>query len=413
MANDKLAIDGGEPARKGPLTQGKRFGEEELKELTEVIESGALNRWVGTKVSLLEEEFAKLLGMKHAIGSTSGTASLHVAMGMVDPAPGDEVITAPITDMGTIVPILYQTAIPIFADVDPESLVLDPAEVERNITDKTKAIIVVHLAGNPADMDAIMEIAKPRDIMVVEDCSQSHLSEYKGRLVGTIGHVGCFSMQQSKHITAGEGGLTVTNDDDLALRGKLFADKGWHRAAYGPRSYTMLGLNYRMTELQGAVGVAQVRKLPDIIARRRHNGDRLSALIGSAQHVRPQKLLGGCKHTYWHYEMLVSPRAPFTTDEFAAALKAEGVSASAHYIGKPIFLCHQSLAQMKTFGGSAFPFDHPDARKGISYHEGLCPQCEDALERLVIVPMSEFYTDDDVDGIAAAILKVDAGLKRA
>ena len=410
MADEKLAIDGGTPVHRGPYGAGSKFGKEELKELIDVVYSGTMFRWSGTKVKQLEEDFAKLLGVKHAVASTSGTACIHVAVGMVNPNPGDEIITAPITDIGTVIPILYQTAIPIFADVDPETLNIDPADVERKITDKTKAIIVVHLSGNPADMDAIMDIAEPRGITVIEDCSQAHLSEYKGRYVGTVGHIGCFSMQQSKHMTCGDGGLTVTSNDDYALRGKLFADKGWHRDDYGPRKYTLLGLNYRMTELQGAVGCAQLRKLKSVVEARRRNGDALSALIQPAQHVRPQKLLPGCKHTYWHYELLVAPGAPFTADEFAAALRAEGVPVGAHYIGKPIFLCHEALAQKRIFGDSQFPFDHPNARKDVSYEAGMCPKCEDALERLMVIPMSEFYTEANIQDMAQAILKVDSGL---
>ena len=413
MASEKLAINGGAPVRKGPYGSGAKFGKEELKELIDVVYSGTMFRWSGTKVKQLEEDFAKLLKVKHAVASTSGTACIHVAVGMVNPNPGDEIITAPITDIGTVIPILYQTAIPIFADVDPDTLNLDPADVERKITDKTKAIIVVHLSGNPADMDAIMSIAKPRGIAVIEDCSQAHLSEHKGRYVGTIGDIGCFSMQQSKHMTCGDGGLTVTNSDDYGLRGKLFADKGWHRDDFGPRKYTLLGLNYRMTELQGAVGCAQLRKLKSIVEGRRRNGDALSSLIQTAQHVRPQKLLPGCKHSYWHYELLVAPGAPFTADEFAAALRAEGVSVGAHYIGKPIFLCHEALAQKKIFGDSQFPFDHPNARKGISYEAGICPKCEDALDRLMVMPMSEFYTESDIREMAQAIVKVDSGLRKA
>ena len=412
MGDARLAVNGGQPVRTAGFPSGKKVGQEELQELTDVISSGVMFRWGGTKVKQLEQDFAGLLGLKHVIASSSGTASLHVAVGMVNPSPGDEIITSPITDIGTVIPILYQTAIPIFADVDPETLTLDPADVERKITDKTKAIIVVHLAGNPADMDAIMAIAQARGIVVIEDCSQAHLSEYKGRYVGTVGDIGCFSLQQSKHMTCGDGGLTVTTSDHYGLRGKLFCDKGWHREDYGPRRYTILGLNYRMSELQGAVALAQLRKLPQVVGARRANGDLLSSLIAQAQHVRPQRLLPGCKHGYWHYEMLVSRSAPFTADEFVKAVRAEGAPASAHYIGKPIFLCHEALAEKRIFGDSQFPFDHPNARKGIEYKAGMCPQCEDALDRLVVMPMSEFYGEQDVRDIAAAVLKVDAGLNQ-
>lgn len=408
---EKLAIHGGEPVRKRPLTQGKKVGKEELKELIDVIDSGNMFRWGGTKVKQFEEEFARLLGAQYAVASTSGTASIHVAVGMVNPNPGDEIITAPITDVGTVIPIIYQSAIPIFADVDPETGNMDPESIEANITDKTRAIIVVHLAGNPCDMDAIMSIARRHNLVVIEDCSQAHLSIYKGKYVGTIGDIGCFSLQQSKHITTGDGGITITDNEEYGIRGKLFADKGWHRAEYGPRRYTLLGMNYRMTELQGAVACAQVRKLPEVIERRNRNGDMLSQLIADVPGVKPQKVLPDCRHTYWHYELLVQPDANFTADEFAQALKAEGIPASAHYIGKPIFLCHEALAQQRVFGNSRHPFDHPNARQGIRYYEGLCPRTEDYLNRLVVLPMSEFFTREDIQDMAHAIRKVATGLK--
>lgn len=407
---EQLAINGGPRVRTRPLVAGKKVGAEELRELVDVIYSGQMNRWGGTKVKQFETEFAGLLGVKHAIASTSGTASLHVAMGMVNPDPGDEIITAPITDIGTVIPILYQGAIPIFADVHPETFTIDPVDVERKITPKTRAIIAVHLAGSPCDMDALVDIGKRHNLTVVEDCSQAHLSEYHGHPAGTIGDIGCFSLQQSKHITCGDGGITVTNDDDFGLRGKLFADKGWHRDEYGPRRYTLLGMNYRMTELQGAVALAQVRKLENVIAGRRRNGDLLTRLIADAPNICPQKLLDNCRHTYWHYELAVDRDAPFTADDFAKALRAEGISGSAHYIGKPIFLCHEALAARRIFGNSHYPFDHPNARPGISYAEGDCPVCEDVLDRLVVLPMSEHYTEEDVRDMAKGVNKVARGL---
>jgi len=410
MSHTQLAINGGEPVRKCPLPGGKKVGKEELKELIDVIDSGDMFRYSGTKVKAFEEEFRQLMGATYATASTSGTSAVHVAVGMVNPSPGDEIITAPITDIGTVIPILYQTAIPIFADVDPETFCIDPADAEQKITEKTKAIIVVHLAGNPCDMDAFVDLGKRYGLPIIEDCSQSHLSEYKGKPVGTLGDIGCFSLQQSKHITTGDGGITLTSNEEYGVRGKLFADKGWHRDEFGPRRYTLMGPNYRMSELTGAVALAQVRKLPDLIARRRANGDLLSSLIADVPGLKPQKLLDGCKHTYWHYELGVDRGGPYTADEFCAAIRAEGIGASAHYIGKPIFLCHEALAQKRIFGNSQFPFDHPNARPGIEYKEGDCPICEDVLDRMVILSMSEFYAEADVRDMAAAVNKVAAGL---
>ncbi len=406
----RLAIDGGEKTRTTPLPDGKKVGAEELKELTDVIESGQMFRWGGTKVIQFEKEFAELYGVKHAVASSSGTASIHVALGMIDPAPGDEIITGPITDLGSILPIIYQNCIPIFADVQPDTYNIDPVSVEANITEKTKAIMAIHLFGNPTDMNPLVEIARKHNLVLIEDCSQAHLAEYRGKLVGTVGDIGCFSLQQSKHMTTGAGGVTITNDDNYGKRGLLFTDKGQHQDWQWPRKYSLIGLNYHLTELQGAVACAQVRKVRGVVERRRRNGDLLTALIADAPHIQPQRVLPGCKASYWLYGLTVNPnaraqRAP-TAKQFVEALRAEGIPGAPSYIGKPIFLCSESVENQRTFGGTSHPWDHPRARKGIRYHEGLCPVTEGVLNRMVTIPMREFYAESDVQDIATAIWKV-------
>jgi len=401
-----LAIDGGTPVRKGPLSTGKKVGAEELELLREVIESGQMNRVGGTKVKQYESEFAQRIGVKYGVASTSGTAALHVAVGMVNPSPGDEIIVAPITDIGSVIPILYQTAIPIFAEVDPETFNLDPASVEERISPKTRAIMAVHLFGNPCDLDALRDIARRHNLVLIEDCAQAHFSEYKGRLVGSLGDIGCFSLQQSKHMTAGDGGITVTDQEELGMRGAFFADKGWVRGDTGPRRYVVFGPNYRMTEMQGAVALAQLHKGRDIVGRRRANGDLLVQLIADVPHIRPQKVIEGCRQGYWQFGLAVQPGAPFTADRFVQAVRAEGVPAGAHYIGKPIFLCHDAVREQRLFGDSRFPFDHPNARPGLTYDERTCPITQDLLDRLVTMPMSEFYTEEEVRDMGTAIRKV-------
>jgi perosamine synthetase len=406
MTSKQLAIEGGEKTRTTPLSDGKKVGAEELKELTDVIESGQMFRWGGTKVVQFENAFAELHGVKHAIASSSGTSSIHTALAMIDPAPGDEIITPPITDLGSILPIIYQNCIPIFADVQPDTYNLDPASVEANITEKTKAILAIHLFGNPTDLNPILEIARKHNLVLIEDCSQTHLAEYRGKLVGTVGDIGCFSLQQSKHITTGAGGITITDDEEWGKRGLLFTDKGQHQDWQWPRKYSLIGLNYHMSELQGAVACAQVRKIRDVVGRRRRNGDLLTELISDAPHLQPQRVLPDCKASYWLYGLTVNPDAPFTAGQFVEALQAEGISGSPSYIGKPIFLCSESVENQRTFGGTSHPWDHPRARKGIRYYEGLCPVTEDVLNRMVTIPMREFYEETDVQDIANAIRKV-------
>ena len=407
---ERLAIEGGEPVRKRPLPSGKKVGEEELEELRKVIESGNLFR--GEKVREFEERFAQLYGVRRAVSSTSGTAAIHVALAMVGVGPGDEVITGPITDIGTVIPILAMNAIPVFADVQPDTFNMDPEDVKRKITPRTKAIIVVHLFGNPSDMDAMVRIAKEHNIALIEDCAQAHLAYYKGRLLGTIGDVGCFSFQQSKHMITGDGGMTITDDDELGDRGTVFVDKGWQRWVKGPRRYVMFGMNYRMTELQAAVGIAQLKRVRWVTETRNRLGDMLSELISDVKGVRPQRVLEGCRCVYWYYGMVVEEDAPFSADQFAKALSAEGIPAGAHYIGKPIFLCHEALRSKRIYGDTDCPFGCKYAQAEVRYEEGVCPNAESVLNRLVTIGINEFMTEEDIRDIARAIRKVSEGLAR-
>lgn len=401
-----LAIEGGTPVRRRPLPGGKKVGKEELKELIDVIDSGQMYRWGGTKVVQFEREFAELHGVSHAITSNSGTSSIHVGLAMLNPGPGDEVITGPVTDLGSILPIVFHNCIPIFSDLDPETYNMDPESVEANVTPRTKAIMAIHLFGNPSDMDAILDIGKRHGIPVMEDCSQAHLALYKDKLVGTLGEIGCFSLQQSKHMTTGSGGVTITDNDEYGKRGMLFMDKGQHQDWQWPRKYGILGLNYHMTELSGAVACAQVRKVRDVVARRRRNGELLTSLLEGVPNIQPQKVLPGCHNSYWLYGLTVNPDAPFTASQFVEAYGAEGLPASPSYIGKPIFLCSQAISEQRTFGNSSHPWDHPNARKGIRYTEGLCPRTEDLLNRMVTLPLAEWYGEEDIQDIATALRKV-------
>lgn len=404
-----LAIHGGKPVRQKPFPRERKVGEDELVELREVIESAWLFRFGGKKVEAFEKAFAEKHGVRFGIACTSGTAAIHTAIGALQFNPGDEVVTAPITDIGSVTPILKEGGIPLFADIDPETGNMDPECTEKLISDRTKAILVVHLAGNPCDMDAFVEIAKRHNLTLIEDCAQAHRAEYKGKFVGTIGDIGCFSLQQSKHITTGDGGICITDNEELATKMALFMDKGWERGAMVPhRRYVMLGLNYRMNEITGAVALAQIKRLDWVTSERHRKGTMLSELISECRYIKPQKVLEGCKAVYWHYELLVQHNAPFSAGEFAKALNAEGIPCSAHYIGKPIFLCHEALYRQRVFGESRFPFDY--ASREVKYNESTCPKAQDYLNRLVVLPLHEFLSDEDISDIAKAIIKVERGL---
>lgn len=406
---EKLAIIGGKKVRTSPLPTvedhtGRNFGDEEMKLLEETIRSGKLNYTVGEKVKTLEESFAKQYGVDYCVASSSGTAALHIAAGCVELEPGDEVIVPPITDIGTVIGILYQNAVPVFSDVDYRTFNLDPKQIEKNISERTRAIIPVHLLGNVCDMDPIMKIAEKHNLIVIEDCAQAYFAEYRGKRVGTTGHFGCFSMQQSKHITAGDGGLTITNDKNLAEKAKLFSDKGWQRPVYC--DWLFLAPNYRMTELQAAVGLAQLGKVDAMVGKRISTGKLLKNMLEGIPGVLNSSVLPDTKHTFWQFGFLLDrSRINIPVDTFGEALDAEGIPCLPGYTKAPMYL-YPLFQNKKTYGKSGFPFNSPYVRKGLKYESGICSVAEKVINDIVVLPWSENYTEADVHDIGRAIKKV-------
>lgn len=392
---------------------GRNFGQEELEQLKRVIASGTLNCTKGTAVKEFEEKFAEKYGVKFCRTTTSGTASIHTAIAAINPEPGDEIITSPITDMGAITPIIYQTAVPIFADVDPLTYNVTAETIAPKITRRTKAIIVTHLFGNPCDMDPIMELARRHDIPVIEDACQSYFAEYKGRLLGTIGDIGCFSLQQGKHMTTGEGGIIVVNNEKFTRRAWLFVDKAWGYGDPKPDHY-FLALNYRMTELQGAVALAQLEKVDDVVAKRRQTAHMLTEMILDVPGVQPPKITSQSKHVYWKYPLRIDEKIiQGGVDQFAAVLKEKGIFSAPRYIQKPAFMC-QILQERNTFGNSRFPFEG-ECRKNdppVVYNSDEYPGTLEALARVVVLPWNEFYTVAHVNFIAASIIEAAKKLRR-
>lgn len=403
-----LAIDGGEPVRTTPFPKRTPFGEEEIALVSEAINSQNLFYLGGTMVRRLTEEFAKLYGAEYAVACSSGSAAVHIAVGALEVAPGDEVIVPPISDMGTYIGVLYQNCIPVFADLDLETFNLDAASVESRITERTRAVIVVHLFGNPSDMEALRSVASKHNIALIEDASQAHVTGHQGKLLGTFGDIGAFSLQQSKHMTCGEGGMCITNSEEYYERMKLFADKSWDRSGKRVRKYVGLSPNYRMTELQGAVALAQIEKVKQVVERRYRLGSMLNQAIGGCEGTKVQKVLPDSKHGYWLYGFR-STKIPAA--DFARALSAEGVPASAGYIGKAVYLCSEVFAQRSAYGKSGCPFDCSHTSRAYEYKEGLCPNAELLTKELVIVYLNENFTDADISDVATAIRKVAEGLK--
>ncbi|MFB4320832.1 DegT/DnrJ/EryC1/StrS family aminotransferase [Priestia sp. BR_2] len=404
---EALAIHGGAPVKTGPFGTGKRFGEEEAAHLLEALEQNTLFYHFGTKVKQFLTDFNAMYGREYSVATSSGTAAIHVALGAAGVSVGDEVITSPITDQGTLIGILYQNAIPVFADLEPYTYNLDPASIEACITPRTKAILVVHLAGYPCDMDPIMEIAEKHGIKVIEDCAQAYLTRYKGRLAGTIGDYGCFSTNDFKHISTGDGGMVLINSgarEDYETA-HAFADKNYRRLGTTvDRGTSYIAPNYRMTELQGAVGIAQLKKLPWICGRRQLYGDRLNEGLQGIQGVIPPKVDPEHDCTYWFYMLRLDlGKLTCSREEFCRALEAEGIPNRAGYIPQVCYL--QPLFQNRqAYPGSHFPFDG----SSVSYEQGRCPVAEAILDTAVQIPMNEFYSPEDIEHIIQAVAKVGA-----
>jgi len=410
--SEKLAIDGGAPVITDPLpsiknASGRLVGEEEMALVKEVMESGCLAYIYGDKVTAFEQSFAGLYDVDHAVAVSSGTAALHTAMIYLNPDPGDEILVSPVTDMGSVIPILFQQAIPVFVDIDPATQNIDPKAIEEHLSPRTRAIMVTHIYGSPVDMDPIMEIARRHDLFVIEDCAQAHMTRYHGRLVGTIGNMGCFSFQQSKHITTGDGGMVIANEDQrYGRRIRECFDKGWPRHKPG-RDHFFLAPNYHMTELQAAVGLAQIQKYPISIKARQDAAVQLDKLLECEIGVTPVSTLPDCEQTYFYYCFRLHPESfRVDTDAVVRALNAEGLAAEHGYPGPiPLYL-YEMIRERKTFGRSGWPFDAPTARRRWVYQEGLCPRAEEACRQTVILPWNEGLRSHHVDLIGSAIHKV-------
>jgi dTDP-4-amino-4,6-dideoxygalactose transaminase len=384
---------------------GRDLGEAEMERLREVIGSGVLIRTKGKATKAFEARFAGLLGTPFCKTTNSGTAAVHTAIAAVDPEPGDEIITTPITDMGAITAILYQAAVPVFCDVDPASLNVTAETIRPRVTERTRAIVVTPLFGVPCDMDPILALASERGIPVIEDAAQALLATYRGRVVGTIGAVGCFSLQQGKHITTGEGGMVVSADAALARRMSLFIDKAWGYDDPAP-DHEFLALNYRMSELQGAVALAQVEKLPGIVEKRRRTAARFRANLAALPGVSFQTAPEGADPVYWRVALLVDPGVVRGgVDEVARRLKDVEIPAAPRYIKKPAFDC-RIIREQRTFGKSGFPFTAARGGRGITYDPAEFPGTYTALERVLVLPWNEFYTDELVDEIAERLTRV-------
>ena len=411
--SELLAINGGPKTRDTSVRpwpsvgdkSGRDLGAEEIALLTEVIQSGKLFRHGGTMVQQFEQEFAAHQGVKHCIGVTSGSAAVHVAVGGLHLEVGDEIITTTITDMGSCIGILAQNHIPIFADVDRRTMILRPDEIEKKITDRTRAIIAVHLFGQPAPMDEIMDIAKRHKLYVIEDCAQAHDAEFDGQRVGTIGDIGCYSLQQSKQITTGDGGIVITDSDELYERMWMFHDKYYDRST-AMRGILRLGMCYRMNELVGAVALAQTRKLDSILARRRVSAEVLRAELEEIEGIIPPWIHPKATHAWWIFSFQTDETVlKCTLAEFAAAIQAEGLPFGTGYAGGIPICMYPAFVEHHAYGSGSFPWEPPYGRM-VEYKAEDYPDTYWSQANTFIMNWNEGFTAEDARDLAAGIRKV-------
>lgn len=390
---------------------GRDLGDDEMVQLGIAIESGTLNSTKGRLVKEFEQRFAKYLGIGHTYACSSGSAAIHCALAAIDPEPGDEVVTTSITDMGAITPILYQGAIPVFADVDPLTYNLTAENIEDVLSERTKAIIVTHLFGNPADMDNILLLARSKKIPVIEDCAQAFGAEYHGKKIGTLGDISCFSLQQGKHITTGEGGLVATNHEHYARRINLFINKAWGYGDPQPDHY-FLALNYRMNELTGAVGLAQLNKLEAFVERRIDIAQQLTKGLAGIDGIETPLVTLKSVHTYWKYCLRIdSSKFEGGLDEVAKRIKDRGIFCAPRYVQKPAFEC-EVIRDQRTFGKSRFPFTLARSA-AVDYSREKFSGTYAALASVLVLPLNERYNSVHVDYVIDAIRQVATELQRS
>lgn len=389
----KLAIFGGQPVRTELMPAYNTIGEAEKRAAMEVLETGNLSQFIGgwsedffggPRVIEFEKAWGAVFKAKHVISVNSNTSGLFAAVGALGMGPGDEMIVSPYTMSASAVCALAYGVTPVFADIQPDIFCLDPASIEARITPRTKAILVVHIFGHPADMDPILAIAKKHNLRVIEDCAQVPLATYKGRPVGTLGDIGVFSLNYHKHIHTGEGGMITTNDDELALRLQLIRNHAETsvKELKIPNLLNMIGANYRLTELQAAIGLTQLARLESLIAEREANCRYISEKLSAFPGITPPVVYDNCRHSYYLHACKYD-RAQIgpSRNRFIEALAAELPSAylrestgkliGAGYV-EPIYL--QPIYQQRTVTRCAF--NCPRYEGTVSYEKGLCPTAE-------------------------------------
>ena len=410
-----LALLGGQASVMKKFGPYRSIGKEEEAAVAQVMESGNISEFLGVwgeyfgggpRIREFEKAWSKRFNVKHSISVNSATSGLFAAMGAIGVSPGDEVIVPPYTMSATVMAPLVYGGIPVFADIDSDTFCLDAGHIEKLITPKTKAILAVNLFGHPAELTRLRKIADERRIYLVEDNAQGPLAEENGKLAGTIGHIGIFSLNYHKHIHTGEGGVCVTEDDELALRLRLIRNHGEN--AVEPAGITnlsnLIGCNYRQTEIGAAIGIEQLKKIDSLVDEREKFAIKLSEALADVPGLTPPATRKDCRHVFyvWSAKYNANEVAGVSREVVKAALEAEGLGAFGSYV-KPLYLL--PIFQRKVaIGDQGFPFNLSD----VTYSKGICPVTERMFEKeLLVFPLCSYDLHvKDVDVVASAIRKV-------
>jgi dTDP-4-amino-4,6-dideoxygalactose transaminase len=422
----KLAILGGNKIRTKPFPAPNTIGNEEKKAVMSVLDSGVLSRFLGVwhndfyggeQVQQFERNWAEYVNVKFAVSVNSAASGLLAAIGAAGVAPGDEVIVTPYTMSASATAIVNYGGVPVFADLDDDIYCLEPKSIESKITPRTKAIMVVHIFGHPADMDEILAIAKKHNLVVIEDAAQAPGAIYKGKKVGGLGGMTVFSLNYHKHIHTGEGGMVTTNNAEYAERLQLIRNHG--ESVVGDKGVKNIsntfGYNLRMTEISAAIGIEQLKKLPTLLDQRIINADFLSKEIAKFPGIKSPKVKPGCRHVYYIQPFRFDERVVgVPRDQFIDAVNAELPTAedrdwtlmSGGYV-KPLYLLPMFQQQI-AFGTSGFPFKSPHYKGVANYNKGICPVVERIDEKEIMC--TEFMrppsTLEDMKDVVKAFEKV-------
>lgn len=354
------------------------IGEEEITEVESVLRSGQISD--GDNVRKFEKEFAAFIGTEHAVATNSGTAALYVALLANGVGPGDEVITSPFTFVATANAILLTGARPVFADIHPDTFNIDPCSVRRKVTTSTKAILPVHLYGQPAEMEGIMRVADEFNLVLIEDACQAHGAEYRSKKCGSFG-TGCFSFYPTKNMTTGEGGMITTNDAQIAIAARLIVNHGQTKRYY----HEVLGYNYRMTNISGALGSCQLKKLPVLNEIRIRNAHRLTTGLSGIKGIIPPDISNPqIKHVFHQYTIRLTKDFPVTRDAFREAMREKGLSTEVYY---PIPIHKQPLYSK------------------LGYRDQL-PEAEKAAQEVVSLPVHPSLSNEDLQYIINSIKQI-------